>query len=233
MRTAIIEGAQLPVIGSQSEHMPACYPDSQLALGWKIGLSDQCVPALGHFDGFPGQVIVGGSAYPVANGIEVMPKTLLALPPLDFWLGWRGDAPPLILVATRLSEPDHAQSETEFAPHSGGEPAPRRDARQSGCALHRSPRPADGAVRSAATSASAARRASAKELWAWEFDYKVANRAHKDNAYLAGQFGSGAGGIFEQDDTDVCEGAPRSARAPGSGRLKKPGLHIAQGTQGY
>ncbi|WP_458732856.1 hypothetical protein [Sphingobium xenophagum] len=35
------------------------------------------------------------------------------------------------------------------------------------------------------------------ELWVWEFDYKCTHQAHKDNAYLAGQFGFGAGGIFE------------------------------------
>lgn len=58
------------------------------------------------------------------------------------------------------------------------------------------------------------------ELWVWEFDYKVASQAHKDNAYLAGQFGFGAGGIFEQDDTAVWEGIAKVGASPWARRVQ-------------
>lgn len=65
------------------------------------------------------------------------------------------------------------------------------------------------------------------ELWVWEFDYKFASQQHKDDCYLAGQFGFGAGGIFEQDDTAVWEGIAKvgaSAWARGVGNR----LHYGQ-----
>jgi nitrite reductase/ring-hydroxylating ferredoxin subunit len=58
------------------------------------------------------------------------------------------------------------------------------------------------------------------ELWVWEFDYKVASQAHKDNSYLAGQFGFGAGGIFEQDDTAVWEGIAKVGASPWARRVQ-------------
>lgn len=57
------------------------------------------------------------------------------------------------------------------------------------------------------------------ELWVWEFDYKVSSQAHKDNSYLAGQFGFGAGGIFEQDDTAVWEGIAKVGSSPWARRV--------------
>jgi N,N-dimethyl phenylurea N-demethylase alpha subunit len=60
----------------------------------------------------------------------------------------------------------------------------------------------------------------AMELWVWEFDYVCAAKEHNHNAYLAGQFGFGAGGIFEQDDTAVWEGIARAAASPWNRRNK-------------
>lgn len=65
------------------------------------------------------------------------------------------------------------------------------------------------------------------ELWVWEFDWKCAPQKHKDDSYLAGQFGFGAGGIFEQDDTAVWEGIARAATSPWNRRLGTQ-LHYGQ-----
>jgi nitrite reductase/ring-hydroxylating ferredoxin subunit len=65
------------------------------------------------------------------------------------------------------------------------------------------------------------------ELWVWEFDYKCAGREHNDNSYLAGQFGFGAGGIFEADDTVVWEGIAKAAASPWN-RRNQTQLHYGQ-----
>jgi phenylpropionate dioxygenase-like ring-hydroxylating dioxygenase large terminal subunit len=65
------------------------------------------------------------------------------------------------------------------------------------------------------------------ELWVWEFDYKFASQQHKDDCYLAGQFGFGAGGIFEQDDTAVWEGIAKVGASPWARRIGNQ-LHYQQ-----
>lgn len=65
------------------------------------------------------------------------------------------------------------------------------------------------------------------ELWVWEFDYKFAPKQHQDDCYLAGQFGFGAGGIFEQDDTAVWEGIAKVGASPWA-RSQGNRLHYAQ-----
>ena len=65
------------------------------------------------------------------------------------------------------------------------------------------------------------------ELWVWEFEYKCAPEAYRENSYLAGQFGFGAGGIFEQDDTVVWEGIAKAAASPWN-RRNQTRLHYQQ-----
>lgn len=52
------------------------------------------------------------------------------------------------------------------------------------------------------------------EIWTWEFEFACASDEFQDEAYLSGQFGFGAGGIFEQDDTAVWEGIGKAANSP-------------------
>lgn len=52
------------------------------------------------------------------------------------------------------------------------------------------------------------------ELWNWQFEYAFADAATMQESYLAGVFGFGSGGIFEQDDTAVWEGVAKAANSP-------------------
>ena len=52
------------------------------------------------------------------------------------------------------------------------------------------------------------------ELWNWQLEYKFAPEEYKQESYLAGQYGFGSGGIFEQDDTTVWEGITKGGRSP-------------------
>ena len=65
------------------------------------------------------------------------------------------------------------------------------------------------------------------ELWVWEFEYKCAPEQYKRDSYLAGQFGFGAGGIFEQDDTVVWEGIAKAGASPWL-RREQAQLHYQQ-----
>jgi len=65
------------------------------------------------------------------------------------------------------------------------------------------------------------------ELWHWELNYKFMPDAYNDAAYIAGQFGFGSGGIFEQDDTAVWEGIAKAAASPWN-RKKQVMLHYQQ-----
>ncbi|WOQ18280.1 aromatic ring-hydroxylating oxygenase subunit alpha [Raineyella sp. W15-4] len=69
------------------------------------------------------------------------------------------------------------------------------------------------------------------ELWTWEFEYTCAPQEYKDKAYLAGQYGFGSGGVFEQDDTVVWEGI---AKAGKSSWAREAGmrLHLRQKRNG-
>lgn len=65
------------------------------------------------------------------------------------------------------------------------------------------------------------------EIWNWEFDYVCVPKEMAEKSYLAGQFGFGAGGIFEQDDTAVWEGIAKAANSPWA-RSKDMKLHYKQ-----
>jgi phenylpropionate dioxygenase-like ring-hydroxylating dioxygenase large terminal subunit len=52
------------------------------------------------------------------------------------------------------------------------------------------------------------------ELWNWQFEYACVDDATTKESYLAGVYGFGSGGIFEQDDTSVWEGIARAAASP-------------------
>ena len=52
------------------------------------------------------------------------------------------------------------------------------------------------------------------ELWTWEVEYAFLDEPTTQESYLAGQFGFGSGGIFEQDDTAVWEGIAKAANSP-------------------
>lgn len=52
------------------------------------------------------------------------------------------------------------------------------------------------------------------ELWTWELEYTCVPEAMKEKTYLAGQYGFGSGGVFEQDDTVVWEGIAKAGRSP-------------------
>jgi N,N-dimethyl phenylurea N-demethylase alpha subunit len=52
------------------------------------------------------------------------------------------------------------------------------------------------------------------ELWNWQFEYDFVPDEYKAEAYLAGQYGFGSGGIFEMDDTTVWEGITKGGRSP-------------------
>jgi hypothetical protein len=52
------------------------------------------------------------------------------------------------------------------------------------------------------------------ELWNYELEYAFLPEEFHDKAYMAGQFGFGSGGIFEQDDTAVWEGIAKVASSP-------------------
>ncbi|RJF95790.1 aromatic ring-hydroxylating oxygenase subunit alpha [Noviherbaspirillum saxi] len=56
------------------------------------------------------------------------------------------------------------------------------------------------------------------EMWTWEFEYAFLSDEDRKEAYLAGQFGFGSGGIFEMDDTAVWEGIAKMAASPWSRR---------------
>jgi len=52
------------------------------------------------------------------------------------------------------------------------------------------------------------------ELWNWQFEYACVDEATTKESYLAGVYGFGSGGIFEQDDTAVWEGIAKAASSP-------------------
>ena len=52
------------------------------------------------------------------------------------------------------------------------------------------------------------------EMWTWEFEYAFLSEEDRKEAYLAGQFGFGSGGVFEMDDTAVWEGVAKMAASP-------------------
>lgn len=52
------------------------------------------------------------------------------------------------------------------------------------------------------------------ELWNWQFEYACVDEETTKESYLAGVFGFGSGGIFEQDDTAVWEGIAKAANSP-------------------
>lgn len=52
------------------------------------------------------------------------------------------------------------------------------------------------------------------ELWNWQFEYACVDEETTRESYLAGVFGFGSGGIFEQDDTAVWEGIAKAASSP-------------------
>lgn len=52
------------------------------------------------------------------------------------------------------------------------------------------------------------------ELWNFQFEYACVDEATTREGYLAGVYGFGSGGIFEQDDTAVWEGIAKAARSP-------------------
>ncbi|MEL7937719.1 aromatic ring-hydroxylating oxygenase subunit alpha [Pseudomonas delhiensis] len=65
------------------------------------------------------------------------------------------------------------------------------------------------------------------ELWNYEFEYACLPEDFHERAYLAGQFGFGSGGIFEQDDTAVWEGIAKVGGSPWA-RTKGMRLHYQQ-----
>jgi phenylpropionate dioxygenase-like ring-hydroxylating dioxygenase large terminal subunit len=52
------------------------------------------------------------------------------------------------------------------------------------------------------------------ELWNWQFEYDCVDEETTQMGYLAGVYGFGSGGIFEQDDTAVWEGIAKAANSP-------------------
>lgn len=52
------------------------------------------------------------------------------------------------------------------------------------------------------------------ELWNWQFEYACVDEKTTQENYLAGVYGFGSGGIFEQDDTAVWEGIAKAAASP-------------------
>lgn len=52
------------------------------------------------------------------------------------------------------------------------------------------------------------------ELWNWQFEYTCVDDETTKESYLAGVYGFGSGGIFEQDDTAVWEGIAKAASSP-------------------
>ena len=69
------------------------------------------------------------------------------------------------------------------------------------------------------------------ELWNYELEYAFLPEEFHKKAYLAGQFGFGSGGIFEQDDTAVWEGIAKVGNSPWS-RAKGMKLHYQQKRSG-
>jgi N,N-dimethyl phenylurea N-demethylase alpha subunit len=57
------------------------------------------------------------------------------------------------------------------------------------------------------------------ELWTWELEYACASDDVAQEAYIAGQFGFGSGGVFEMDDTAVWEGVAKAANSPWNRKL--------------
>jgi phenylpropionate dioxygenase-like ring-hydroxylating dioxygenase large terminal subunit len=52
------------------------------------------------------------------------------------------------------------------------------------------------------------------ELWHWQMEYAFMPADYQRQSYIAGQFAFGAGGMIEQDDTVLWEGAARLAGSP-------------------
>ena len=65
------------------------------------------------------------------------------------------------------------------------------------------------------------------EMWHWQMEYAFMPEAYQRESYIAGQFGFGAGGMIEQDDTILWEGVARFARSPWARRDDIP-LHFKQ-----
>lgn len=65
------------------------------------------------------------------------------------------------------------------------------------------------------------------EMWHWQFEFAFMPEDYQRQSYVAGQFGFGAGGMIEQDDTILWEGVARMARSPWARRDDVP-LHYKQ-----
>ena len=52
------------------------------------------------------------------------------------------------------------------------------------------------------------------EVWHWQFNFAFMPEEYQRKAYLSGQYTFGAGGIFEQDDMTIWEGASKAAQSP-------------------
>lgn len=65
------------------------------------------------------------------------------------------------------------------------------------------------------------------ELWHWQMEYVAMPEAEQRASYIAGQFAFGGGGMIEQDDTVLWEGAARFGRSPWARRDNIP-LHFKQ-----
>ncbi|MNZ50126.1 Naphthalene 1,2-dioxygenase subunit alpha [compost metagenome] len=69
------------------------------------------------------------------------------------------------------------------------------------------------------------------ELWNYELEYAFLPDEFVEKCYMAGQFGFGSGGIFEQDDTAVWEGIAKVGNSPWT-RSKGMKLHYQQKREG-
>ncbi|HKR90146.1 MAG TPA: Rieske 2Fe-2S domain-containing protein [Phenylobacterium sp.] len=65
------------------------------------------------------------------------------------------------------------------------------------------------------------------EMWHWQLEYAFMPEEYQRTSYIAGQFGFGAGGMIEEDDTVLWEGIARFARSPLARRDAIP-LHYKQ-----
>ena len=65
------------------------------------------------------------------------------------------------------------------------------------------------------------------EMWHWQLEFAFMPEEYQRESYIAGQFGFGAGGMIEEDDTVLWEGVARFARSPWARRDDIP-LHLKQ-----
>ena len=69
------------------------------------------------------------------------------------------------------------------------------------------------------------------ELWSWQLKWDFMTDEQASACYRAGLFGFGPGGVFEQDDTVVWEGAPHVARSVWA-RREGIGFNMKMGLDG-